>query len=831
MPASSLIAWPDALVSALPADLRDLLTLAFAQAAASRDEPVQGASRADLAAGLIPPASAAALPGPQPRPGAAQAEPSDWSVGILRRLEQSIRARGFAHVVLGGPRGERQVTGTASADWISLGDASQAIEAGFGFDVVSAGGGNDTIRGGGGRDTLEGGTGADRFVFDAYLSAATNIDTIVDFTPAEDQIVLDRAIFTTLNPGSRLQASSLRAGPGVVAATAPGERLLYDSSSGTLAFDRDGSGTVDAPVPFAILANRPVLTSDAFSLSGGPPQAPRSTPRPGLSVGPKLNLIVVPQAGASTSVAWRWVTAATDAVAAGGVKLDGRAGPTLAARFYAMLGTALYEAWQLFDPKARSTLASSDGSPRWDLQPEQQIRRFLQSTAKAGDAQALSRQLIDSVVARTAYAVLSSPLSGMQAGSPGLTRLDQQLQSCLSAITPAQATVINGLDQQLSQQVAAQVLDRFRNDGSSLTLPDLTNPLTLNAPAYVPLNAGPSSVTSIDHWTPEYNVNSNAASGQQVFLTPTWGDVQYYLEPSARIDGFTRQLDGPEPFLLDPKDTYDLKLGLIYDDGKGPGTPITPDQIGRTINPRFIDQANEVVAYNRQLAAPEGTLYKGIAQFWEDGAGTPFPPGTWMNLGQYASLLHDNNLGDDARLFLGLGACLYTASIAAWDVKRQDDYARPVRVIRELSRLGLMQDDDNNPANGSQFQAFVRGQGLQTINGVDWETYQSPGGYSPPFPEYVSGHSTFSAAAADFLTDFYNSPDFGGKVDFKLSFSYDQPDQAVSLAWDTWQGAAQESGFSRLWGGIHFLDGNLSGQELGTAIGSSVGEQLSRLWG
>ena len=183
-----------------------------------------------------------------------------------------------------------------------------------------------------------------------------------------------------------------------------------------------------------------------------------------------------------------------------------------------------------------------------------------------------------------------------------------------------------------------------------------------------------------------------------------------------------------------------------------------------------------------------------------------------MTLGQYASLLHGNSLGDDARLFLGLGASVYTASIAAWDLKRQEDYARPVRVIRELSRFGLMQDDDNNPANGSQFEAFVRGKGLQRINGVDWETYQSPGGYSPPFPEYVSGHSTFSAAAADFLTDFYNSPDFGGKVTFKLGFAYDQPDQTVSLAWDTWQGAAQEAGFSRVWGGIHFLDGNQIGR-------------------
>ena len=94
----------------------------------------------------------------------------------------------------------------------------------------------------------------------------------------------------------------------------------------------------------------------------------------------------------------------------------------------------------------------------------------------------------------------------------------------------------------------------------------------------------------------------------------------------------------------------------------------------------------------------------------------------------------------------------------------------------------------------------------------------------------MSGHSTFSAAAADFLTNFYGSGEFGGTVDFNLSFPFDPANQAVSLAWDTWKGAAEEAGFSRLWGGIHFLDGNIEGQNLGAAIGSQLYGQLSNLW-
>lgn len=346
----------------------------------------------------------------------------------------------------------------------------------------------------------------------------------------------------------------------------------------------------------------------------------------------------------------------------------------------------------------------------------------------------------------------------------------------------------------------------------------------------MPVNSGPNTVTLIDQWTPEYSVNSNAATPLQVYLTPTWGDVQYYLFPTSRINALTAQAGRAKTFLLDPNDTYNLQLGLIYDDGVGPGVAIGPDQIGKMINPAFINQANEVVAFNRQITDPEGNNYKGIAQFWENGGGTAFPPGTWMKFGQFASLDHNNSLGDDAKLFFGLGASVYSASIAAWDLKLQENSARPIRAIRELSRFALMEDSDNDPTNGSQFQAYVRGQGLQTINGTDWETYQTPGPYSPPFAEFVSGHSTFSAAAADFLTNFYGSGEFGGKVDFNLSFPYDPANQAVSLAWDTWKGAAQEAGFSRLWGGIHFLDGNIEGQKLGAAIGSQVFGQLSNLW-
>jgi Ca2+-binding RTX toxin-like protein len=122
----------------------------------------------------------------------AQAE----TAAILRR----DLAGGIGDDTLSGGSGNDILRGDAGDDRLT-GDA--------GDDKLDGGSGHDLLDGGSGRDTLVGGSGADRFVFDSYLSAATNIDTITDFTAAAgDRIVLDRAIFTTLNKGFHCYATS-----------------------------------------------------------------------------------------------------------------------------------------------------------------------------------------------------------------------------------------------------------------------------------------------------------------------------------------------------------------------------------------------------------------------------------------------------------------------------------------------------------------------------------------------------------------------------------------------------------------------------------------------
>ncbi|MDY7024207.1 MAG: calcium-binding protein, partial [Cyanobacteriota bacterium] len=117
-----------------------------------------------------------------------------------------------------------------------------------------------------------------------------------------------------------------------------------------------------------------------------------------------------------------------------------------------------------------------------------------------------------------------------------------------------------------------------------------------------------------------------------------------------------------------------------------------------------------------------------------------------------------------------------------------------------------------------------------TILATEFLTYQTPGDHpSPPFAEYVSGHSTFSASAATVLELVTGSDNFGASVTFEAGESRFEPgttpQEQVTLDWETFSEAADEGGISRLYGGIHFEDGDINGRTLGQGVGVEVFEQ------
>jgi Ca2+-binding RTX toxin-like protein len=132
-------------------------------------------------------------------------------------------------------------------------------------NVITGNGATNNLNGGAGNDTLTGGLGADTFRFDAALNASTNRDSITDFTLLQgDTIQLENSIFTALTtPGLAESAFLIGA-----TATTTNQRILYNSTTGVLSYDSDGStvGGVGA-IPFATLGIGLGLTHTSFTVT------------------------------------------------------------------------------------------------------------------------------------------------------------------------------------------------------------------------------------------------------------------------------------------------------------------------------------------------------------------------------------------------------------------------------------------------------------------------------------------------------------------------------------------------------------------------------------
>lgn len=341
---------------------------------------------------------------------------------------------------------------------------------------------------------------------------------------------------------------------------------------------------------------------------------------------------------------------------------------------------------------------------------------------------------------------------------------------------------------------------------------------------YTPFNT-PDQTLDIERWRPErvpIDPNPGEEERIQEFLTPQWGNVIPFgldsgdqLRPEAPQPLFEVGVEGEIDFAAK---TITLMDGIVL--------PVSTDLIGSVINPEFVAQAERVIEASANLTDEQ----KLIAEFWEDAGGTSFPPGTFMTFGQFVSARDDNSLDNDAALFFALGNAVFDAGIATWEAKIFYDYVRPVRAIRDLGELGLVGEFDPI-LGGFAIEAWAGpGEGTQTILATDFLTYQTPGSDpSPPFAEYTSGHSAFSASGAEILKLFTGSDAFGGSVTFQSGESRFEPgitpENPVTLEWETFGEAADEAGISRIYGGIHFDDGDLNSRALGRQVGTTAFEQ------
>src|SRR5207247_4973258 len=157
--------------------------------------------------------------------------------------------------------------------------------------------------------------------------------------------------------------------------------------------------------------------------------------------------------------------------------------------------------------------------------------------------------------------------------------------------------------------------------------------------------------------------------------------------------------------------------------------------------------------------------------------------------------------------FFALTNAVFDAGCCAWDNKRAYDSVRPITAIRYLFA-------------GKKIRAWGGpGRGTQTIAGEEWFPYQPTTFPTPPFAEYSSGHSNFSAAGAEILKLFTGSDRFEASVASAPGSSAVEPGVApvhdVILSWDTFSDAADQAGLSRRYGGIHFEQADLDARATG----------------
>ena len=301
---------------------------------------------------------------------------------------------------------------------------------------------------------------------------------------------------------------------------------------------------------------------------------------------------------------------------------------------------------------------------------------------------------------------------------------------------------------------------------------------------------------------------------------------------------------------------------FYQEDGGDPGT-------GYNLNPKT------GLPYEPQMV-PRGDYARVLAEFWADGPDSETPPGHWFTILNYVNdhPEHTNRFegqGDeldqlewDVKAYFALGGAMHDAAISAWSIKGYYDYIRPISAIRYMSDKGQASDPnlpnyhieginlvdgyielvtENDSLAGDQGEHIGKIKvkswkgheyisntetdqaGVAWILAENWWPYQRLSFVTPPFAGYVSGHSTFSRAAAEILTlltgDAYfpgGMGEFLAKKDDFLVFE-EGPSMDIKLQWAKYYDASDQCSLSRIWGGIHPPVDDIFGRQIGQKVG------------
>jgi len=384
------------------------------------------------------------------------------------------------------------------------------------------------------------------------------------------------------------------------------------------------------------------------------------------------------------------------------------------------------------------------------------------------------------------------------------------------------------------------------------------------------LNSGFNCYVYNDPGPPVYIQNSNSEDGiddpykWHFALVASWSA---HLDPNDNtlIDISPGALGNVD--LADYPETFE-EYKAFYDFTNG-GDSGTGHLLNPATNAPYVPQMVKRSDYARVLA-----------EFWADGPDSETPPGHWFTILNYVSDHVDtvkklggqgdvlSDLEWDVKCYLSLGGAMHDSAVNTWGIKGYYDYIRPISAIRYMATKGqstdnttpegiasydphgiplipgyieIIQTGDALAGSGDENVGKIKIKawkgpdfisdpdtdvaGVDWILGTHWWPYQRGTFVTPPFAGYLSGHSTFSRAAAEVMTLLTGDAFFPGGMgtfdiiqnDF-LVFE-EGPTQSFTLQWATYQDASDQTSLSRIWGGIHPPIDDIRGRIIGHKIG------------
>jgi hypothetical protein len=562
------------------------------------------------------------------------------------------------------------------------------------------------------------------------------------------------------------------------------------------------------------------------------------------------------------------VTAYTPSVARGWMELLLNAiridtpRPVVHARNLFHLSAAMWDAWAAWEPSAAEWMTDEVGGAVADV------------TAARNEA-----------ISHAAYRVLMHRFAASPGAGVSLPSFTQRMADL--GYDPSNTTLLGDSPAAIGNRIGAAIVAIGNADGSneSANYADNSGYLPVNPPLVV----YGSGVDMVDpnRWAP---LTIGAVPGpSQKFLAPHWGEAMPFClvksgpEVCHLDPGPPPQLGGATDAEFKEEIVEVIRFSSYLDPDDGVSIDISPGTLGKN-SLGFNDGTGHAInPWTAQPYAPmvvkRGDWGRALAEFWADGPSSETPPGHWNTLAiqvaehpfatrRFAGLGPSlDSLEWDVKLFFALNGGLHDAAVAAWDVKEFYDSVRPISQVRYMASKGQSSDpmgpayhpmglplEDGlielitaeTTAAGARHEHLAGHEGEIAIYawlgypanpatdhsgagwilGVDWLPYQRANFVTPPFAGYISGHSTFSRAAAEILTRLTGSPFWPGGLgkhavqQNALLVFEEGPTESFELQWGTYYDASDSSGISRIYGGIHVQ----ADDEMGRKVGSTIGD-------